>query len=363
MSALNQYLKNPEDNRELITDCFTQILDPNTEQDEMRQFLVYLHESRIDRDPDTITKAVHVLRQAALRWPLVKSAVLNTQGEALGTLTDSQTVCVDVVGTGGDGHNTFNVSTAAGIVAAGVPRIRVIKHGNKASTSSSGSADILRSYGCNLLLNPSDIPALSSPFLFLLAPIWNPALVNVAAIRKSVKHPTIFNILGPLLNPAPIEARIIGVHSPELGPVFIESFAQLNPQGRCMIVCGHERLDEISPAGATRIWTYDVEHGIRESNIEPRDFGMPSTHSLESVKSGTPEENALVLADLLAGKLQVGHPIMDYVLINCAALLTVSGVVDNYKQGVQQALESIRSGAAQRALDTFRDESQEAIPK
>lgn len=360
MNSIEEFLNDPTSRLSLVSQCFTQLLDPNTSQESISRFLIYLHESRLDREPELITQAVTILKAAALRWPLPDSSTMNIQGDALQTLTDSQTICVDIVGTGGDGHNTFNVSTTAAIVAAGVPCIKVIKHGNKASTSASGSADILKSYGCNLLLNPADIPALSSAFMFLLAPIWNPALANVAAIRKQLKHPTIFNILGPLLNPAPIEARIIGVHSPELGPVFIESFAKLNPRGRCMIVCGEEKLDEISPAGSTNIWTYDAESGIHRSSIDPRDFGL-ETHSLQSVKSGTPEENAKVLADLLDGHLHIGDPVLDYVLINCAALLKVSGVAKDYKEGVQMALESIKSGAARRALVTFREESQSVL--
>lgn len=361
MNPLEEFLYSPDHNQSLVSDCFLQILMPSTSQSLIERFLVYMHESRLDREPAIITRAVDVLKGAALKWPLDQPAsAIKTQGEVLNTLTDSQTIRVDIVGTGGDGHNTFNVSTAAAIVAAGVPHIRVIKHGNKASTSASGSADILRSYGCNLLLNPADIPALSSSFLFLLAPIWNPALANVAAIRKSLKHPTIFNILGPLLNPAPIQARIIGVHSPELGPVFIESFAKLNPQGRCMIVCGEERLDEISPAGPTNVWLYDKETGIQQTSITPEDFGV-TPHPLDSVKSGSPEENATLLNELLKGKTELGDPVLDYILINCAALLKISGVAKDYKHGVTLALESIKSGAAERALVTFKEESIKAM--
>lgn len=360
MKAIETFLENPEQNVSLLQDCFTQILDPNSGDQSIAKFLTYLHETRLDRKPETITLAVNVLRRAALKWVVPNSATMDTQGGAPRNPSDSPPICVDIVGTGGDGHNTFNVSTAAGIVAAGVPGIRVIKHGNKASTSSSGSADILKSYGCNLLLNPTDIPTLSSSFLFLLAPIWNPALANVALIRKQLKHPTIFNILGPLLNPAPIDARIIGVHSPELGPVFVESFARLNPTGRCMIICGHERLDEVSPAGPTDTWTYDEEHGIRTGTISPEEFGF-ARHALDSVKSGSPAENATVLRDLLDGKMSVGEPLMDYVLLNCAALLQVSGVASDYREGVRLAVESIESGAAREALDTFKKESVAAI--
>lgn len=360
---IEDFLADPDHGHSLISKCFTQILSPNTAQTSIANFLVYLHNSGLDRDPLVITQAVNVLKGAALKWPIAESTrSMKAQGETLDALADAQKICVDIVGTGGDGHNTFNVSTAAAIVAAGVPRIRVIKHGNKASTSASGSADILTSYGCNLDLNPSDIPALSSSFLFLLAPIWNPALKNVAAIRKQLRHPTIFNILGPLLNPAPIEARIIGVHSPELGPVFIESFSKLNPHGRCMIVCGDERLDEISPAGSTTIWTYDETNGIQTGSIKPEEFGL-ARHSLESVKSGSPEENAALLTELLSGRRKVGDPVLDYIVINCAALLRVSGVVKDYQEGVELALDSIKSGAAERALATFRVESQRVLQR
>lgn len=353
--AIENFLSDPSGS-EQVTECFTQLLDSSTDQSSIARFLTYLHETGLDRKPEVIKQAVEVLRGAALKWELGPTTRLETQGEALATLADRHDVCVDIVGTGGDGHNTFNVSTTAAIVAAGVPGIRVIKHGNKASTSSSGSADILKSYGCNLTLQPTDIPSLTSPFLFLLAPIWNPALGNVAAVRKSLPHPTIFNILGPLLNPAPIDSRVIGVHSPALGPIYIDAFSLLNPTGKCMVVCGDERLDEISPAGRSSIWTYDAIHGTASGSLHPSDFGL-RCHTLASVRGGTPNENVRILVDLIDGKLSVGDAILDYVLINCTALLTMSGVARDYKHGVEMSLDSISSGRAKMALEKFRSES------
>ncbi|ORY84797.1 glycosyl transferase family, a/b domain-domain-containing protein [Protomyces lactucae-debilis] len=343
---MEDFLAGPKPEAGLISSCFTQILDPSASPDLIAHFLTKLHETKLDRHPDVIAAAVLVLRDAALKWHI----------DSTHTRKDAHPVCVDIVGTGGDGHNTYNVSTTAAVVAAGVPGIRVIKHGNKASTSTSGSADVLKSYGCELLLQPQHIPSLTSPFTFLLASIWHPALARVAPVRKTLTHPTIFNILGPLLNPAPIDARIIGVHSPELGRVFAESFAKLNPHGRCMIVCGRERLDELSPAGETDCWIYTPESGIVQDIQTPEQFGL-SRHPLSSVAGGSPADNATTLAEILDGKREAGDAILDYVLLNCAALLVIAGVTKDKRAAVGLARESIASGRAKQALDTFRDES------
>ncbi|TKA56725.1 hypothetical protein B0A53_01920 [Rhodotorula sp. CCFEE 5036] len=266
-------------------------------------------------------------------------------------------VC-DIVGTGGDGHNTFNVSTTAAIVAAGAG-LRVYKHGNKAATSSSGSADILLSLGCPVTtLPPAALShvAAQSPFLFLFAPLYHPAMVRVAPVRKQLGFPTVFNALGPLINPAKPKAVIVGVHSKYLGPIFAEAL-KITGVERAWVVCGAEGLDEISPAGETFIW--DLKDGtITERTINPTVFGLNPT-PLSTVAGGTPLENSLTLLNLLDNKLSTSNPIENFVVLNAAALLLVAGQARDEKHGVELARESLRSGKAKEAIESFRKASTE----
>ncbi|BGP09801.1 Anthranilate phosphoribosyltransferase [Rhodotorula toruloides] len=264
----------------------------------------------------------------------------------------------DIVGTGGDGHNTFNVSTTAAIVAAGAG-LRVYKHGNKAATSSSGSADILLSLGCPVTtLPPSAMNqvAARSPFLFLFAPIYHPSMVRVAPFRKQIGFPTVFNALGPLINPAKPKAVIVGVHSPYLGPIFAEAL-KITGVERAWVVCGAEGLDEISPAGDTHLW--DLHNGtITERTLHPSAFGINPT-PLSSVAGGTPLENSLTLLKLLDNQLPHTDPIENFVILNAAALLVVAGKAKSEKEGVEMARESIANGGAKKALEAFRKASSE----
>ncbi|KAK4056474.1 anthranilate phosphoribosyltransferase [Microbotryomycetes sp. JL221] len=266
----------------------------------------------------------------------------------------------DIVGTGGDGHNTFNVSTTAAIVAAGAG-CRVYKHGNKAATSSSGSADILMSLGCPVTSLPAtsiNQVASTSPFLFLYAPVYHPALVRMAPIRKQIAFPTVFNAIGPLINPARPKAMVVGVHSKFLGPIFIEAL-RITGVERAWVVCGAEGLDEISPAGDTHVWNLEND-AITEMTVSPLDFGL-ALNSIESVAGGTPLENATTLELLLDNQLEPTNPIENFVMLNSAALLLVSGKAADFKEGVELARQSISSGNARKALNKFRHASQEAL--
>ncbi|GAA5909115.1 hypothetical protein JCM6882_001193 [Rhodosporidiobolus microsporus] len=312
-------------------------------------FLSALRLTGKDGEPSVVAECAAVMQQHALKVDLVAG------GEGDGP------VC-DIVGTGGDGHNTFNVSTTAGIVAAGAG-VRVYKHGNKAATSSSGSADILLSLGCPVTtLPPSTLStvASTSPFLFLFAPLYHPAMVRVAPIRKQLPFPTVFNALGPLINPAKPNAVIVGVHSKYLGPIFAEAL-RITGVKRAWVVCGAEGLDEISIAGETHVW--DLQNDtITERTISPSDFGL-SPSPLTSVAGGTPLENSLTLLSLLDGKLGDAHPVENFVVLNAAALLFVAGRVQSLEEGVREARRSINEGGAKEALETFRRASSEAVEK
>lgn len=274
---------------------------------------------------------------------------------------------VDIVGTGGDGQNTFNVSTSASIVAAGMG-IPVCKHGGKASTSSSGSGDLLNCLGVDLMKINKDnaVNVLSSStYTFLFAPAFHEVMANVASVRKQLGIPTIFNILGPLLNPAPLKARILGVYSKSLGQAYAETVVELTQNDpvhtRTMVVYGEIGLDEISPFGPTTCWI--VENGqISTSSISPKDFNLPET-PLHLVKSGTPQENATILSHILCqdhpdytikDSNNANHPIVNYILMNTSALAVVYGLTNSYSQGVELAKQAIVSGSALTCLDSFK---------
>lgn len=347
-------------------------------------FLTSLTLSGLDSDPKVISACAQVLRAHSVQVDGLlnlkerdEKAEENLQTEEEERKKESEYKgLVDIVGTGGDGHDTFNVSTTAAIVAAGVPGVNVAKHGSKAATSSSGSADLLLSLGCELTFPPSSLPTLleKSTFAFLFAPHYHPALAHLAPIRRQLNFRTVFNILGPLINPAKPQRMVLGVAKKELGQTFIEALKLLGVE-RALVVCGKEGLDEISCEGET--WTWELRNGeITESSIHPTtDFGL-ATHPIVSVRGSTPELNSLTFRALLtpcaATPPHLSNPadpvsspsmdtIRDYVLLNAAALLKVSGAAADYKEGVDLARESMDSGSALKAFESFKEASREAM--
>jgi anthranilate phosphoribosyltransferase len=270
---------------------------------------------------------------------------------------------IDIVGTGGDSQNTFNVSTSAAIVGAGM-HMNICKHGGKASTSSSGSGDLMNKLGVDLMkVNAETAPFIvkDSKLCFLYAPAFHHGMGKVVNVRKQLGIPTIFNILGPLLNPINIKARILGVYTEELGRIYCEAAVKIDKargkSANTMVVWGEVGLDEISPIGKSKVWFYNKdEDKIKEFELSPSDFGLPE-HSLDLVRSGTPAENAVVLQNILNKKdeeLQPGlDPLVDYILMNAGALAVIAGITNDWKEGVKLARNSISSGAAQKALSSF----------
>lgn len=310
-------------------------------------FLTALHIGRVERRPESLAAAAEVLRARALQ----------------ATIEDGDTdFVVDIVGTGGDGHNTFNVSTTAAVVAAGAGA-RVIKHGSRASTSSSGSADLLQSLDCSFTA-PSvgtPFPISKIPFTFILAPHYHPALAMIAPYRKSLPFRTLFNVLGPLINPARPRGMVLGVADRELGPTFAQSLRDGGVE-RALVVCGAEGLDEISCAGDTYAW--QLKDGeITEITLHPDLFGL-LVHPLSSVAGGTPTENAGTFRALLNSGSDIPEslmPVLHFVLLNASALLVVAGLASDFKEGVALAMNSITSGCAWNALVAFRTAGREAL--
>ena len=305
-------------------------------------FLTALKVSGRDRDPAVLAACAAVARSRA--------RLVDLHGPK-GAVADGELVC-DIVGTGGDGKDTFNVSTTAAIIAAGAGA-RVAKHGNRASSSASGAADLLVSLDVPVTtLSPAAMPAIAhlSRFLFLFAPLYHPSMALVGPVRKELGFPTVFNVLGPLINPARPDAMVVGVHSTWLGPIFIEALRQLGVR-RAWVVCGDEGLDEISIEGPTHVWTL-VGGQVGQRTVTPAAFGLPA-HPLASVRGGTPAQNAQTLRDLLAGRLAIDSPIGAFVVLNTAALLVAAGVASDERDGVRRARESIASGKAREQLDAF----------
>ncbi|KAH8922925.1 anthranilate phosphoribosyltransferase [Atractiella rhizophila] len=312
---------------------------------QIASFLTALKLSNLDQQPAIIAVAAQVLRDHANRVDIDR---------------DGETIC-DIVGTGGDGHNAFNVSTTAAIVAAGAG-CRVCKHGNKAASSSSGSADILTSMGVPLSsLHAAHITALLSPeknntFSFLFAPNFHPVSSRLAPLRRTLGFPTIFNVLGPLLNPAKPDIMIVGVNALYLGPVFAQALKTLEVK-RAWVVHGSDGLDELTPAGSSHVWS--LENGeISERTLSPSDFDLTS-FPLSLVSGGGPEENAALLKDLLDAKLEKDHPILNFVLLNTAPLIYLNGKASSLKEAVGKARESIVSGRAKEAFERFKEGARE----
>lgn len=254
---------------------------------------------------------------------------------------------IDVCGTGGDGQHSVNVSTAVALVVAacGVP---VAKHGNRAASSLAGGADTLEALGLNLA-RASDLAEQTLPDLgiaFLFAQAHHPALGRIAPIRKALGRRTIFNLLGPLANPAGVTRQLVGVSHPTLIALYRDAM-QLLGTDAAMIVSGAEGLDELSIAGASYLATIGLPPLPAE--IRPEDAGLPS-HELEQLRGGDAAFNAAALKRLLLGEAGAYR---DAVLLNSAAALIVAGQAEDWFEGVEEAAEAIDKGLAKGLLDCW----------
>lgn len=254
---------------------------------------------------------------------------------------------IDVCGTGGDGQHSLNVSTAVALVVAacGVP---VAKHGNRAASSLAGGADTLEALGLNLAraseLAEATLPDLGIAFLF--APAHHPALARVAPIRKALGRRTIFNLTGPLANPAGVRRQLVGVPHPSLIALYRDTMQLLDTE-TAMIVSGEEGLDELSIAGTSYLTTIGLGHGATE--VRPDDAGL-SPHPLEQLRGGDAAFNAAALRRLLLGEPGAYR---DAVLLNSAAALIVAGQVDEWLEGVEEAAEALDKGLANALLECW----------
>jgi len=283
-----------------------------------------------------------------------KAVKVRTQGADLVAQTGTdREMLIDTCGTGGDASGTFNVSTATAFVVAGAG-LKVAKHGNRSVSSLCGSADVVETLGINLELTPAKVARCvdEAGIGFLYAPLLHTAMKHVMAARREMGIRTVFNMLGPLTNPAGANAQVIGVYSETLTEPLARVLAELGTF-RAFVVHGADGLDEISNTGESRI--SEVHEGVvRNSRVRPEDFGMPRA-SIGDLQGGDREENARIIRDLLAGEQ---GPRRDIVLMNAAAALLMGAKARDLKEGVGLAAQSIDSGAAARKLSTLVELSQ-----
>lgn len=264
---------------------------------------------------------------------------------------------VDTAGTGGDGARTINISTAAALVAAAAGA-GVAKHGNRAVSSASGSADVLEALGFELELPPERISRSIDElgFGFLFAPAHHPAMRHAAPVRRELATRTVFNVLGPLTNPAGARAQVVGVYSAELVRTIADVLARLGAR-TAYVVHGADGIDELSPAGPNLV--AEVREGeVREFELDPLELGVERCDPAE-LRGGTPEENAQAIREVLAG---AGGGRRDAILLNAAGAIAAGGGSADLREGLAAAREAIDSGGASARLDELVAFSRAEVP-
>ena len=309
-----------------------QIMEGGATPAQLGSFLTALHLK--GETPAEIAGMATVMREKALRV------------EADGPLVDS-------VGTGGDGKNTFNISTATAFVAAAAG-LKVAKHGNRAASGNCGAADVLEALGVKLELTPDSVARCVNEIGigFMFAPAFHPAMRHAAPVRREIGIRTVFNILGPLTNPARAQSQVLGVGNPALGDTMAQVMKLLGAH-RVLVVHGHGGMDELSLSGENSVW--ELQGGeVRHWVLDPAETGLPPC-SVADIAGGSKEENAAAMRRLFTGEQ---GPVRDTVLLNSAAVLLSGDKVDTLAQGVTQAASVIDSGGALQKLDALVSLSQ-----
>ena len=255
---------------------------------------------------------------------------------------------LDTCGTGGSGKSVFNVSTAAAFVAAGAG-VRVAKHGNRAMTSACGSADVLEALGGRIDLPPAGVQASieQAGFGFMFAQAFHPAMKFAGGLRREIGVRTVFNILGPLTNPAGAEAQVLGVSDVALAEKMAQVLLRLGTK-HALVVSSEDGLDEVGVSANTRVC--EVKQGAIESyTLSPADLGL-ATHPLEDLRGGSAEENAATMRRVLGGE---AGALRDFTVINAAAALVAAGLASDIAAGLKLAAESIDNGAALGKLEAW----------
>ncbi len=310
--------------RETVANVFRSIMDGNITHVQTAAFLVAL---RIKGEtPDELAGAAEAI--------ISKARAIECKRED----------AVDLCGTGGDSKGTFNISTTAAFIAAGAG-IAVAKHGNRSVSSPVGSADVLEAAGIKIDMSPEtaqrclDIAGIT----FLFAPLFHPSMKNVARTRKELGVRTMFNILGPMVNPALVKRQVIGVPSADMISKVVKTASNLGLR-RCMVLSGKDGMDEITITGQTEVSEFGEDGSIKRYLINPEKFGMKKS-SLEKIKGGkNASENALIMKTVLENNADAAKT--DISLLNAAAAIYVSGRAGNMETALKAARQSLESGAA-----------------
>ncbi len=258
---------------------------------------------------------------------------------------------VDLCGTGGDNSGTFNISTAASLVTAGAG-VAVAKHGNRSASSRCGSADVLEALGVPIDLPPdrARVSIEEHGFAFLFAPLYHPAMKHVAPVRKELRIRTVFNLIGPLSNPAGVTRQLVGVYLDQVRGTLARVLALLGTR-HSWVVHGEGGLDELSVAGPTRVTASGPEvGGLKEFSVRPEDCGI-EPGPLEGLRGGDAAANAAILEKVLAGE---SGPHRDAVVLNAAAAILVAGLSRDLREAAERARASMDSGAAWKVLEASR---------
>ncbi|MGZ4832587.1 MAG: anthranilate phosphoribosyltransferase, partial [Terriglobales bacterium] len=317
----------------------TEILAGGATDAQIAALLVALHMK--GESVDEIVGFAEAIRAAATPLPLHKNSVLDASGTGRDAL-------VDTCGTGGDASGTFNISTATALCVAGAG-VRVAKHGNRSATSKCGSADVVEALGIKITLPPERIAACLEQvgIAFLFAPAMHSAMKHVHSARRELRLPTVFNLLGPLTNPANASAQVVGVYSADLVEKLAEALAMLGLR-RALVVHGNDGLDEITISGPTRV--AEMRDGqVRTYEVTPEEFGLKRA-ALEDIAGGGVQENAAIIRAIVDGEKSARR---DVVLLNTAAALVAAGRADNISDGIPQAAASLDSGAARAKLEAL----------
>ena len=340
LDALHRIANHRESlSREEARAVMSQILAGKCTDVQIAAFLVALH-----MKGETVEEIVG-FAEAIRATPTPLTIHRNSTVDVSGTGRDA---LVDTCGTGGDASGTFNISTATALVVAGAG-VRVAKHGNRSVTSKCGSADVMESLGVKIDLPPARIVACLEEvgIAFLFAPVLHLAMKHVYSARRELRLRTVFNLLGPLTNPAHATAQVVGVYSAELVEKLAEALSMLGLH-RALVVHGSDGLDEITVTGPTRI--AEVREGtIRTYEVTPEEFGIKRAR-IEDLAGGNAVANAAIIREILNGKKS---PRRDVVLLNAAAALVAAGKADHLADAVAPAAQSIDSGAAASKLDAL----------
>jgi anthranilate phosphoribosyltransferase len=326
-AAIKRIVDGQDLEREEMHDVFASVMDGNVTDVQKSAFLIALRMK--GETPEEITGAALAMRE--------RVTPLEVDRENL----------VDTCGTGGDGRGTFNISTIAALVAAGAGA-NVAKHGNRAVSSSCGSADLLSALGVHIDLDAQQMSQVLARvgIAFLFAPKLHPAMKAVAGVRRELGVRTIFNVLGPLTNPAFARRQVLGVYSDHLVETVARVLAALGAE-HALVVHSRDGLDEISVSAPTHVCEVFDGH-LRTYDLVPQDLGV-RTHTLEELAGGDAPQNAAVARALLDGEEGARH---DIVAVNAGAALYVAGLAPTIREGVAMASESLRDG---RALAKLRE--------